>query len=67
MRNYHIKLLKKSVCFTFGLYWLILVLWQNVGSALLRGTADTLLKLILLVFLTIRFFSRGKTIRKKIF
>ncbi len=67
MRNYHIKLLKKSVCFTFGLYWLILVLWQNVGSALLRGTADTLLKLILLVFLTIRFFSRGKTIRKKNF
>lgn len=67
MRGYSVKPLQKGVCFTFGVYWVILVLWQNVGSALLRGTADTLLKLILLIFLTVRFFAKGSLVRKNSF
>lgn len=67
MGNYYAKPLRKSVCVTFGIYWIVLVLWQNIGSALLRGTADTLLKVILLSFLTIRFFSQGSFVRKNSF
>jgi O-antigen ligase len=56
---------KKGVCYIFIVYWLVLVLWQNLGSASLRGTADTILKLALLSFLTAKFFLKSHYVKKK--
>lgn len=58
---------KKGVCYIFSTYWLILVVWQNISSASLMGTADAVLKLMLLVFLARKFLSRSHHIRKENF
>lgn len=41
-------------------YWLILLLWQNLFTNSVRGTADTLVKLTLLLYLCYGFFRNSK-------
>jgi len=67
MRDHDVQSHKQGICFTFGVYWIVLVLWQNISNASLRGTVDTVLKLALLAFLTMRFLSKGSSIQKSSF
>ena len=58
----------KSVSFMLFLYWMILVIWQNVneaGSTL--GTIDTVLKAGLLLYLVAYFLHNANKISQKIF
>lgn len=53
---------RKSICFVFFLYWFVLVVWQNIGGAELRSAADTIIKLVLLLYLCWSFFSRSRVV-----
>lgn len=49
----------------FIVYWGILVLWQNVSNAELRGTADLFIKIGLLAYFVIFYLAKGKTLNTK--
>lgn len=53
--------MKKSITKAIYYYWLVLLIWQNLFNSSLRGMADILIKMILLVFLIIRFYEIGTT------
>lgn len=55
---------RKSICFVFFLYWFVLVVWQNIGGAELRSAADTIIKLVLLLYLCWSFFSRSRVVNQ---
>ena len=55
----------KNVSFMFIVYWGILVLWQNVSNAELRGTADLSIKIGLLAYFVIFYLVKGKTLNTK--
>ena len=55
----------KNVSFMFVVYWGILVLWQNVSNAELRGTADLFIKIGLLAYFVIFYLVKGKTVNTK--
>lgn len=57
--------MKKNIAHYIIFYWLILLIWQNVFTSSLRGSADTIIKLLLLVYLSIGFINNsGLKIRK---
>ena len=53
----------KTICFMFFVYWFVLVVWQNLGGAGLRGAADTIVKCVLLLLLCWAFFSRSTKVK----
>jgi len=57
---------RRSICFVFFLYWFVLVAWQNMGGAELRGVADTMIKLLLLGYLLWSFFRKSRKIKRNI-
>ena len=58
------KLLKetftKNIAFVLALYWIVLVLWQNVSLQTSRGGVDVFLKIILLIYFIYNFSIRSK-------
>ena len=58
----------KSVSFMLFLYWMILVIWQNVNEAgNTLSTFDTALKAGLILYLVVYFLSHANKISQKIF
>lgn len=55
-----------SVGFMFVVYWAVLVFWQNVGGAELRGTWDTLIKIGLLLYFVCYYLKRTRIIGHKV-
>lgn len=51
--------MKKNIAHYIIFYWLFLLIWQNVFTSSLRGTADTIIKLLLLVYLSIGFINNS--------
>ena len=57
----------KNVSFMFVVYWGILVLWQNVSGAELRGTADLFIKIGLLIYFVGFYLLRARMLNSKVF
>ncbi len=57
----------KNVGFMFIVYWGILVLWQNISNAELRGMADMLIKVGLLTYFVIFYLAKAKTLNTNAF
>lgn len=57
---------KNNVYLILFMYWLILLVWQNVRSAANRDSIDTIIKACLIVFLTVYFVMRTKTVKSSV-
>lgn len=57
---------KNNVYLILFMYWLILLIWQNVRSAANRDSIDTIIKACLIVFLTVYFVMRSKTVKSSV-
>lgn len=57
----------KSVAFMLFLYWMILVIWQNISGAGNLNTADTVIKIGLLLYMVVYFVFHARKISSKIF
>ncbi len=53
-----IKHKRKSICFAFFNYWIVLLLWQNLAGAVNRGMVDSMVKLLLLSYLLFSFLKK---------
>lgn len=52
-------MMRKNIAHYIIFYWLFLLIWQNGFTSSLRGTADTIIKFLLLVYLSIGFINNS--------
>ena len=63
-----IKHNKGSICFAIFLYWVLLLIWQNIAGAVNRGITDTAVKFLLFIFLIASFLIKpGRSNKNNIF
>lgn len=53
--------MKKSIANSIFIYWLTLIIWQNLFTSTIRGVADTIVKIVLLCYLVISFHNNRTT------
>lgn len=56
----------RNVSFMFVVYWAVLVLWQNISASETRDTLDTIIKVVLLVYFTVFYMLRARTLNMKV-
>lgn len=58
---------KLGIAHVFFIYWLILVVWQNLSRTIALSGTDLIIKIILILMLTLFYFHRARKVSKNIF
>ena len=67
MKSEEKQIYKNSIAFMFLIYWLVLVIWQNLGKVTAKTSIDAILKLLLLIYFVITYIKKSRKVNYKIF